>query len=187
MASETAGPKKGLDVLCRAWRRVAKQFGDVHLVIAGPNFGNTEEALKGIVEAGHIAGRVTFTGMLDNRLKWSALAASSLFVLPSHSEGFSVSVLEALAVGVPVVISANCNFPEVSLMFCGWATEVTEQQLEQNLVQSLALTPDELQTVGSRGRQLVNRDYSWSAVGAKMRELQNWILFGVTPSTVRIQ
>lgn len=180
-------PKKGLDVLCRTWHRIAKQFSDAHLVIAGPNFGRTEEDLKGIVEAGHIAGRVTFTGMLDSRFKWSALAASSLFVLPSHSEGFSVSVLEALAVGIPVVISANCNFPEVSRLCCGWETEVTDEQLEQSLLRPLAMTTDELQTIGFRGQQLVKRDYSWSAVGAKMRELQNWILFGAMPSTVRIQ
>jgi glycosyltransferase involved in cell wall biosynthesis len=180
-------PKKGPSTLCRAWCRLGKQVDDAHLVIAGPNSGTTKEALQEIVSAGRVAGRVTFTGMLNHTMKWSALAAASLFVLPSHSEGFSIAALEALAMGVPVVISQHCNFPEVTRLFCGWETEVNDQQLEQSLAGALALAPEELQVIGSRGRELVRRDYSWSAVGFKMRELQNWILYGTTPSTVQIQ
>ena len=175
--------KKGLDTLCGAWCRIRKQMDDAHLVIAGPDCGNTQEMLKQIVGF----RQVTFTGMLNSAIKWSALAASTLFVLPSHSEGFSVAVLEALAAGVPVIVSRNCNFPEIAQSGCGWETEVTEFQIEQSLTHALGMAPEQLRLVGSRGQQLVNSNYSWSAVGSKMRELQNWILFGTTPSTIRIQ
>ena len=53
--------------------------------------------MKTLVRERNLTERVTFTGMLAGELKWSALAAARCFVLPSYSEGLSVSVLEAIA------------------------------------------------------------------------------------------
>jgi glycosyltransferase involved in cell wall biosynthesis len=52
---------------------------------------------------------VTFPGMLRGNLKWGAFAASEAFVLPSHQENFGIAVVEALACGVPVLISNRIN------------------------------------------------------------------------------
>ena len=95
-------PKKGLPVLIQAWRQAADSRGeDVHLAIAGPDSDNLLGTLKQMTEDLNLRDSISFIGMLKNEMKWSALAAAGLFVLPSLSEGFSVAVLEALAMGSP--------------------------------------------------------------------------------------
>jgi glycosyltransferase involved in cell wall biosynthesis len=56
-----------------------------------------------------IADRISWTGMLHGDLKWGALRAAEVFVLPSHQENFGIAVVEALALGVPVLISRRVN------------------------------------------------------------------------------
>ena len=76
-------------------------------MLAGPDSDGTQARVeKQLAELG-IRNRVTFTGMLMGDLKWGALASAESFVLPSYSEGLSVSVLEAMGMGLPVVITLD--------------------------------------------------------------------------------
>jgi glycosyltransferase involved in cell wall biosynthesis len=102
--------KKGCDLLLRAWAKAASQMGpDFHLVIAGPTdnaFGMEMEALARKLG---LSSSVTWTGMIRDDLKWGSLRTADAFILPSHQENFGVSVVEALACGVPVLISDKVN------------------------------------------------------------------------------
>ena len=98
--------KKGLDILAGAVGRLKRD--DVHLVIAGPDGGYLAETRRFVAEAG-IAARTTFTGMLTGQDKLAAFADAALFVLPSYSENFGIAVVEAMACGVPVLISDKVN------------------------------------------------------------------------------
>jgi glycosyltransferase involved in cell wall biosynthesis len=168
-------PKKGIDILCRAWARLEKSLPDVHLVIAGPDEAQTLVGLDDLIRRLDIAGRVTFTGMLRGQMKWSALAAASIFALPSHSEGFSVSILEALGSGLPVLVSHNCHFPEITEAGCGWEIAAEEEQLADALASSLGAEPRVLAAMADRGRQLVAERYTWSSVGSRTAEmLEDW-------------
>ena len=164
-------PKKGIDLLCRAWARLEKSLPDVHLVVAGPEEGQTLTVLLDLVRQLGIGDRVTFTGMLRGSVKWSALAASALFVLPSHSEGFSVSILEALGSGLPVLISRNCNFPEITEAACGWEIDADEEQLVNSLARALTADPAVLARMADNGRQLVARHYTWTAIGSRAADM----------------
>jgi len=95
--------KKGCDLLIEAFRRVAPPL---HLVFAGP-CANSRLAADLRERAKDL--RVTFTGPLYGDEKWAALAAAEVFVLPSHQENFGVAVAEALASGVPVLLSQRVN------------------------------------------------------------------------------
>src|SRR5205814_960373 len=56
-----------------------------------------------------LTGRVVFTGMLQGAMKQGALTSADAFILPSHQENFGIAVVEALAAGVPVLISNRVN------------------------------------------------------------------------------
>lgn len=102
-------PKKGCDLLIDAFAKVLLQHPGWHLVMAGPDqSGWQEELTQRAVEVG-ISTRITWTGMITGRLKWGALRAARAFVLPSHQENFGISVVEALAVGLPTLISDKVN------------------------------------------------------------------------------
>ena len=105
---------------------------------------------------------------------------------PSYSEGLSVSVLEAMGVARPVLITTGCNLPEVARYRCGWVVQPTARELETALAEALRLRPDQLDEFGKRGRQLVNERYSWSRIGHAMAAVYRWLLGGPAPSTVTI-
>lgn len=179
--------KKGVDILCRAWSVLAKEFPGAHLVIAGPDFEGTLNRIQALVRKLRLETRVTFTGMLAGEEKWAALAAAELFVLPSHSEGFSVAILEALAMALPVVITPGCNFPEVAQMGCGAVAIPSDRQIEDALRDMLGRTPEERAAMGARGVELVRSRFSWPAIGSQMAAVYDWVLgCGPMPETASL-
>ena len=178
--------KKGIDLLCQAWASICAQFPDAHLVIAGPDFENTLQKTRKLVDSLGIQDRVTFTGMLAGQDKWDALAAASLFVLPSLSEGFSVATLEAMAASRPVIITHQCNFPDVLEQQCGWLIQPDVRQLETALAEALSMPQSELERLGENGKRLVATRYTWEWIGKQMTQVYDWILGGPKPSIVEV-
>ena len=94
-------PKKGCDLLLDAFAKTAPDESFA-LVMAGPDQWNGELQRRA-------GSRVIFTGMLEGSMKWSALRGAEVFILPSHQENFGLSVAEALACNLPVLISNRVN------------------------------------------------------------------------------
>ena len=179
-------PKKGLDILTEAWSRVITRWPDAHLVLAGPDSENTRSPLEQSIQALGISDRVTFTGMLAGAEKWSALAASDLFVLPSYSEGQSVSVLEAMGMARPVLISQQCHVAGVVENDCGWQIQPEANQIEKALDDFFSLPLTGSARMGINGRDLVRRSYAWNAIGRKMSAVYEWVGGGPIPAGVEL-
>lgn len=105
--------KKGCDLLVRAFHKAIHELPDLardlHLIMAGPDQVGLVPILKKLAEDLGIAKRITWTGMIKGDMKWGAFQASEAFILPSHQENFGIAVVEALAVGVPALISNQVN------------------------------------------------------------------------------
>jgi len=101
--------KKGCDLLIQAFARTLAADPDWRLVIAGPDQVGWQSELESMGRKLGVNDRITWTGMISGDLKWGALSASEVFVLPSHQENFGIVVAEALACGVPVLISDKVN------------------------------------------------------------------------------
>jgi len=102
-------PKKGCDLLIEAFAKVLADHSEWHLVIAGPDQVGLQKKLNHRAEKLGIASRITWTGMINGAVKWGALRAAEVFVLPSHQENFGIVVAEALAAGTPTLISDRVN------------------------------------------------------------------------------
>ena len=166
---------KGLDLLARSFIDVAKRFHDAALLIVGPNEGDTQARATRLVDAAGVIERVTFTGALDGNDKLAALACADVFVLPSYAEGFSNAVLEALAAGLPVVISRHCNFPEVAEHGAGLIVGNDVAEIGRAISTLLA---DERRRVeaGAAGRRMVAEHYGWPAIGQTFADLYRSIV-----------
>ena len=101
-------PKKGCDILLEAFARF-RSNDSISLILAGPDQVGWESDLRRQVTRLNLTNRVVFTGMLERSMKQGAFASAEAFVLPSHQENFGISVVEALAVSVPVLISNRVN------------------------------------------------------------------------------
>jgi glycosyltransferase involved in cell wall biosynthesis len=113
-------PKKGCDLLVKAFATVAAHHPDLHLVMAGPDKSGWSKELHAIADAAGVGNRVHWPGMLRGDAKWGAFAACDAFILPSHQENFGIAVAEALACGRPVLISDQVNIAsEIEADGCG--------------------------------------------------------------------
>lgn len=104
--------KKGLDVLIRAVAEPDVSETGAHLAIVGPDDEGLGSGLQALASRLGVADRVTFTGPLYGEGRRDALAAATVWALPSHSENFGIAVVEALASGLPTVISPQVNIAD---------------------------------------------------------------------------
>ena len=166
---------KGLDVLARSYARISHKRKDCTLLVAGPDEDGSRKQMESLLLTEDALDRTVFTGMLTGRDKLAALKCADLFVLSSYSEGFSIAVLEALAAGLPVVISKQCNFPEVSEHAAGFVVDPDEAAVTQAI--STLLSDGALRVaMGHNGQRLVRRKYSWAGIAGSMAELYRGLI-----------
>jgi len=94
---------KGCDLLIESFGQIAMADPRLHLVIAGPDEEGWIPVLSRLATDLGIANRITWTGHLNSKTKWGALRAAEAVALPSHTESFGISLVEALACGTPVL------------------------------------------------------------------------------------
>jgi glycosyltransferase involved in cell wall biosynthesis len=102
-------PKKGCDLAIQAFANTFAGDECWHLVMAGPDQVGWRHSLVRLSERLGIADQITWTGMIEGDLKWQILHAAETLFLPSHQENFGIVVAEALACGLPVLISDKVN------------------------------------------------------------------------------
>ena len=168
-------PKKGLDLLAPAFAKAYQNFPDTHLIVAGPDsidFMPTAEQY--FIDAG-CRDAVTFTGMLKGKLKLAALAAASLYVAPSYSEGFSMSILEGMASGLPCVITNGCNFPEAAAAKVAHVVDIDVESIAHALINCLG-NPEQAQEMGMQARKFIWDNYTWNISAQKLVDTYQYIL-----------
>ena len=158
--------KKGLDVVVSAFANIARERQDVFLVIAGPDDGILADVTRQIEEHG-IKDRTLFTGMVSGREKHIILAGSDCFLLPSLSENFGITVVEAAACGMPVVISDRVNLWRE--FYDAGAALVGRPQVVDFIahLRFLLENPTQAAQIGKRGVDLVRRNFEWGALGSR--------------------
>lgn len=173
-------PIKGLEHLVRAWARVAPRHGDWELVIAGPdNEGHLAELQRLVRDLG--APRIAFPGPRYGAEKAALYRSAELYVLPSLSENFAMTVAEALAQGTPCIVTKGAPWSRLESEACGWWIDIGAGPLAACLDETLALAPDDLRARGERGRDWMRRDFAWDRIAALMFEAYRSLLQGGKP------
>ncbi len=161
-------PKKGLDLLAKAFSQVYAQFPQTHAIVAGPdNTGFLPTVQNYFAQFGCLEA-VTFTGMLTGAIKYAALAAASIYVAPSYSEGFSMSVLEGMAAGLPCIITTGCNFPEAGVAEAAYIVKVDADDIARKLIDCLK-NPQPAKETGDRARRLILEQYTWERIALNLQ------------------
>jgi glycosyltransferase involved in cell wall biosynthesis len=161
-------PKKGLERFLREWPRVLQQCPAARLVIAGTGNPQDVQAVKDVIHVHELGGTVHLVGQLVGKTKWQALVDAAAFILPTHQEGFSMAVTEALAAACPVVITHECNFDEVAEANAGIIIEGGDMPAFAVATGGLLTHPAPAQEMGQRGRHLVAHRYTWDRIAEQM-------------------
>ncbi len=172
--------EKGLDQLIPAWKRLTARdsYDDTLLVLAGPEDRGYGAVVRNLVQEHDIEDRVLLTGMVRDRKKLALISRADVYTLPSHSEGFSISVLENLAAGKPMLITPGCNFPEVAEANAGLCVPPEPDLLEGAFRQLLDMSKTERDAMGQRGRKLIHQNYTWDIAARKMITVYQCVLEG---------
>ncbi|MEY2884042.1 MAG: hypothetical protein RL490_1766 [Pseudomonadota bacterium] len=173
-------PKKNLVSLIDAWRPLAldPEFADWTLVIAGPDELDHSAELRARVMALGLAGRVRVEGPVPDADKNAAFAAADVFVLPSFSENFGIVVAEALAQGVPAIVSDGAPWASLETEGCGWFVGTDTASIGAALLAAMRLSPAERSGMGRRGHAHVQRDFGWDPIAARTIAYYRWLLYG---------
>jgi len=181
-------PKKGLGNLLQAWQKLAPDFKDWQLLIAGSGDAAYESELK-TFSADLISNKsVVFLGQVQGEVKKQTLAAADVFILPSFSEGFSVAILEAAGAALPVLLTPECNFPELARANAALEITTDAAGIEKGLRQILELPDEQRRAMGQHGRDLIKKSYTWPAIAEQMCRVYDWLTgTAATPETVKVK
>lgn len=164
--------KKGLDVLVRA----AARAPGVRVVIAGNDEDGGRARLRRLAAECGAENRVGFLEPVYGAAKWRLLRAARALVLPSRSENFGNAVLEAMAVGRPVVVSPGVGLAAaVREADCGVVVEPEPEALAAALLE-LWGNASRREHMGARGRALALRDFTWPRIAGQVENLYRSIL-----------
>lgn len=172
-------PVKGLDLLLRAWAASSARARGWHLVCVGPNQAGYREVLEAQAQTlGLTAQRapvdacgradVTFTGPLFGAAKDAAYLAARGLILPSYTENFGSVVVDALAFGLPVLVSERTPWEHLPAQGCGARFALTLEAETLALNRFFEAGDAERQQMGARGRKWVNEVFQWRVL---VREL----------------
>lgn len=142
---------------------------DIHLVMAGPDTQGWGVTLQARAAQLGLTHRISWPGMLAGDQKWGAFHASDVFCLPSHQENFGVAVAEALACGVPVLMSDKVNiWREIQSDAAGLVAPDTLEGTERLLLGWLAMWPAELNAMRLAARRCFERRFRMERVAENL-------------------
>ena len=170
---------KGLDTLLEGFARFmkARSGTDFELILAGPDFRSGRAKLEALAGTLLPSGTVSFPGPVFGLDKEELLRSASVFVHTSRWEGMPFAVLEALAVGVPVLLTPATNLGEFVEEFgAGVVVEGTAEGVHRGLQAILEAPPQRYEAMCSGGRRLVTERFTWPRVAGQMAAAYRGIL-----------
>jgi len=160
--------KKGLELLVEAFFQIAKRREDVHLVLAGSGDADFVMRITKMLHDFGIFERTTMTGQLGDHDKLAILQDADIFVLASYGENFGLSVVEAMACGLPVLISDKVGiWREIVEAGAGIVAPCNSNKIADQLEKLLNDSELRLNT-GQRGKSLVEAQFSTDRMAEKM-------------------
>ncbi len=167
-------PKKGLQMLIPAWKKLQDDFPDWDLKIAGPNNAHAEE-MKMLAKTLHCE-RVDFCGEIVGEEKTQLLSQSECLILPTFSENFGMVVAEALAAESCAICTRNAPWEGLNENQCGISCDGNEAAIQEAMRSIMTSSREENIERGRRGKAWMLRDFSWDIIGKKTLDAFQWLL-----------
>ncbi len=170
--------KKGIEPLLQAFAEVQRAIPATVLAIAGTGDAAYVDSLRQMAGRLGLTESILWTGHISGELKAAAFAVAEIFVLPSSSENFGVAAAEALALGVPAILSdAVALSAEARAYEAAVVVDQTPASISAGILEVLN-HPARAAQMAANGERLAAELYSPTAVGRSLRELYESILAG---------
>jgi glycosyltransferase involved in cell wall biosynthesis len=167
--------KKGLGMLLKAWAELEQIFPEHILVVGGSGTPEYEDQCRRAISDLGISGRCLWLGRVSEEEKSWAYANASFYVLPSYSENYGNTIAEALAHGTPVITTTATPWSDFQRIGCGWVVPPDLEPLRSALREALNTSPEQLRSMGDRGRRWAGEEFSLASVIRKIDETYLWL------------
>ena len=172
-------PVKGIERVLRGIHSIGtSKFSNWEFIIAGYENVSYKDFLIKTIDHLNLKNIVSFVGPKFGQNKIDLYDSASVFILPSFSEGRPISIIEALARGVPAITTKGTPWEELNTYNCGFWVDNNEKGIKIGLLKLLETSDNELIEMGKRGRELVESKYLWNKTSLKTIELYEWVLNG---------
>lgn len=161
-------PVKGLPLLVEAWRAVRPEGW--RLQIVGPGDDGYRADLARQVAAAGLVDQISISGAVSGAAKDAHYHAASLFILPSHTENFGISIAEAMAHAVPVITTTGTPWQVLRDDDMGWWVPTDSDNLAAALASATTLPASQLDDKGQRSRQWVAGHLHWPAIAKQFAD-----------------
>ena len=121
--------------------------------------------------------------LIFDREKETALCNADAFILPSHSEGLPMTVLEAWSYSLPVLMTEYCNIPEGFKHNAAIKINPNAKSIAEGLTKLYNLSDNELKLYGTNGYNLVINKFQWPQIAIETMELYKYLLGKSTKPT----
>ncbi len=171
-------PFKGLKLFLESLVIIKEQFRKNKwiFIIAGQDELNHEKELRQIVTKHKMEDIVRFVGPQYGKEKIEALDSADCFILPSKGENFGISIIEALARGVPVLTTKNTPWKELNETQCGWWIERSIEGFSNTLLQIISTSSSDLCQMGNKGIVLIKDRFTWPNITIQSMQIYKWVL-----------
>ncbi len=163
--------KKNLPLLLRAFAKNVKAHPEWVLLIAGADERGHLQEIRSLIHDLKIEQSALLIGPVSGMEKACAFAASSVFVLPSHSEGLPIAVLEAMEYGKPVLLTDGWTLPVNSTAKFGWRAPMDGHAFEETLLDAMNSSEESLAEMGHAARTIVREHFDWDSIGTRALSL----------------
>ncbi len=156
--------KKGLDMLVLALRKVVDNGINAQLTIIGPDNDGYSEEIKKLINLNSLEKHVIFKQPLWGLDLINAYKQSDIFILPSYSENFGITIIEALACKVPVIISNKVNiFNEINNANAGIVVKCDIDDISEAMIK-LSLSDKLRNELATNGEKLIKSEFTWQKI-----------------------
>jgi len=168
-------PRKHIERLIYAFNDLRDLLDNAELLIIGADDPQYENFLKEEVRRLELSN-IRFTGFLTGTEKDNAIKSLSFLAVPSDFENFGNIVTEALVRGVPVIASKGMPWQELEEYHCGWWINNDQESIDKTILEAYNTPESKRIKMGENGKKLIKERYSVEVLGAKMKQLYEWLL-----------
>ncbi len=160
--------KKGIEIALKAFEKVARINKNLYFVIVGPGETSYVNMVKEFINRLAYSDRVLILGPVNSDIKIAALKESDLFILPSYGENFGISVVEALASGLPIIITKRVGIAEdLSDVLGVIVTECDVEEVASAIIKIIS-SPELRNHIKFKGPEIAQLLYSIDSMGNQM-------------------
>jgi glycosyltransferase involved in cell wall biosynthesis len=160
---------KGIDISLEILAKLKEIINFTYLII-GPDEGEKEKLEKSVKELG-LKNNVIFTGILEGHGKLETIKSCDLFLFTSRSEGLPMTILEIAALGVPQIISKNCNVPEIEKYGAGFEFSLEDKNKMTEKIQDFFINKNNIENLGGNATRMAKNHFDIIKISKKIENI----------------